>query len=192
MTSTTSPPSSLAAWQNRAVHRVWLPSTMRVKMRIPGIPTLIEHGRLPDDLVELALTGVTNEYGAAGALKDELAGATDDQRPHVLARVKDLARYQRTLALVAIVAIEREPGSEQWDDVTLTEADAALLPEDDLSFVAEIVERLRHQDAKGVTLGVEPLDRWAEFHETHQLAAEDCPHCKQLQQRLSSLDLGGL
>jgi hypothetical protein len=56
--------------------------------------------------------------------------------------------------------------------------------------VSEIVQRLRVTDARGVRIGVEPLDRWASFREAHGCPDQDCPGCAQLVRELSSVDVG--
>jgi hypothetical protein len=189
--SATAPSPSLAAWQARALHTITLPSGQRVRIRIPGIATILEHGDLPDDLIELALLELTSEGGATGALAAQLSSENGD-RAQALARIARYGEFQRRLVCAAIVAVETEPGT--WEEVRLTPELLASgdLPEDDLAMVAEIVQRLRAHDARGVRIGVEPLDRWATFREAHGCPDEDCPGCQKLVASLSSTDLGAV
>jgi len=191
VTTKTQPNSaSLSAWQARAVHTITCPSGQRLKIRIPGIGTLLEKGDLPDDLLEIALLELTTEGGATAVLATELTSENGD-RSKALERIAHYGEFQRHLVCSAVEAIETAPGV--FEPLTLTADDllSGSLPEDDLALVAEIVQRLRVHDARGVRIGVEPLDRWATFREVHH-CTEDCEGCAELVQRLSSVDVGGV
>lgn len=192
MTSTTptaiAPPSSLAGWQRRSLHTVTCPSGQRLRIRLPGIPTLLEHGDLPDDLIEIALLEVSRRDGAAGAIAEEISEMGDDQAAAKLERLAEFARFQKQLVCAAIQEIESD---DRWEQVELTPERLDGLPEDDLAMVAEIVQRLRGSDARGVRIGVEPLDRWARFRDHHS-CGEGCEACEALVRELSSADVGAL
>ena len=191
MTKTKQEPSpSLSVWQARSVHTITCPSGQRIRIRIPGIATLLEHGDLPDDLTEIALLELSAVNGATGELAQQLASSsTNGNRAEILERVRQYGQFQRELVRAAVVAVESAPN--EWQDVTLSMDDigGGSLPEDDLALVAEIVQRLRATDARGVKIGVEPLDRWATFREAHSCPDEDCPGCQKLIDELSSLDV---
>jgi len=187
--SENAPSPSLAAWQARSVHTVTVWSGQRLKIRIPGIATLLEQGDLPDDLLELALMELTSEGGATAVLAAELSNANGNKE-QTLERLRKYGAFQRHLVCAAIVAVEGKPG--KWQDVTLSLDDLAEFPEDDLAMVAEFVQRLRSHDARGVRIGVEPLDRWATFRQSHGCPDEDCPGCKKLIEQLSSVDVGAV
>jgi len=187
--------SSLSAWQARAVHTITCPSGQRLKIRIPGIGTLLEHGDLPEDLIEIALLELSAENGATGELAAELARANGDNRGQVLERIRRYGTFQRELVRAAVTAVETSAG--EWQEVSLSADDVAsgALPEDDLALVAEIVQRLRGHDAKGVRIGVEPLDRWATFREAHgcgEPGDASCEGCQKLVAALSSVDVGAV
>ncbi len=189
MTKTKQDPSpSLSVWQARSVHTITCPSGQRIRIRIPGIATLLEHGDLPDDLTEIALLELSAVNGATGELAQQLA-STNGNRAEILERVRQYGQFQRELVRAAVVAVESAPN--KWQDVTLSMDDigGGSLPEDDLALVAEIVQRLRATDARGVKIGVEPIDRWATFREAHSCPDEDCPGCQKLIDELSSLDV---
>lgn len=190
----TAPPPSLTAWQARSVHTITCPSGQRLRIRIPGVATILEHGDLPDDLVEFALAEVTNERGAAGMLADEFArvesNGAGDVREVKLARMREFAMFQRHLVCAAVVAVET--ATDVWEDVTLSVDGLDVLPEDDLALVSEIVLRLRASDARGVRIGVEPIDRWGLFREAHGCPDQDCPGCQELVERLSTADVGAV
>lgn len=187
--STPPTPEPLAAWRSRSLHAITLPSGQRVRIKIPGIATLLEHGDLPDDLLSIALLELTSEGGATAELARQLQVSENGERAKIVERIAAYGRFQRELVRAAIVQVETEDG---WEDVSLTLDDLGGLPEDDLAMVSEIVQRLRAHDARGVRIGVEPLDRWATFREAHGCPDEDCPGCAKLVQALSSLDVGAV
>jgi hypothetical protein len=169
---------------------VTCPSGQRLKIRIPGIATLLEHGDLPDDLLDIALLELAHADGAAGALASQVQQAdTPEAQAEALERLQAFGRFQRELVCAAVVGLEGELG---WTDITLTLADLDVLPEDDLAMVAEIVQRLRATDARGVRIGVEPLDRWAMFREAHGCPGEGCEGCQKIVDVFSSSDVGGV
>lgn len=187
----TSPTPSLAAWQARALHTITLQSGQRLQIRIPGIGTILEKGDLADNLLEIALLELTTKGGATAALAADLA-SENGNRDEALKRISRYGEFQRHLVCTAVVGIETAPGV--FEPITLTPADLldGSLPEDDLAMVAEIVQRLRFHDARGVRIGVEPLDRWATFREAHECPDEDCEGCQKLVEVLSSVDVGAV
>jgi hypothetical protein len=158
----------------------------------------LEHGDLPDDLAEVALEELMNttvdEFGRALSGAAKWSAAVAEDRAETLARIRRFAEFQRHLACDAIEELETDG---VWERVTLTPADLAELPEDDLALVAELVMRLRNRDARGVTIGVEPLDRWATFREAHQCddgssGGPRCEGCQKVTELFSSVDVGVL
>jgi hypothetical protein len=112
---------------------------------------------------------------------------TEDQTPEkVMESLSGFTALQRFLACRAVQQVETPDG--EWLDVTLDYEEADLFPEDDLAMVAEIVQRLRVHDAAGVTLGVEPIERWATFREEHE-CAENCAACTRVINAISSIHL---
>ncbi len=185
MTKTKPESSSLSAWQARGEHTITCPSGQRLKIRIPGIGTLLEKGDLPEDLLDLALLELTSDGGAAGALAAEFSSGNGD-KTKALERIRQFGEFQRHLVSFAVKAVETAPN--EWEAVTLTPESMTdgSLPEDDLALVAEIVQRLRAHDAKGVRIGVEPLDRWAMFREAHA-CKDDCEGCQNVASAFSSI-----
>lgn len=182
------PPRSdtLAGWQQR-LHTVTCPSGQRLRIRIPGVETIIQHGDLPDELVEIALLEVTRQDGAAGAIAEQLP---DLDSAGKLARLAEFAAFQRELVRAAVREVETD--TDVWEPLELGRDETAGLPEADVEMVAMIVLRLRSQDARGVTIGVEPIDRWARFHQAHGLDAEGCASCEAFLNELSSADMGAV
>lgn len=197
MTSTPARTDELAGWKARVLHTITCPSGQRLRITLLGVGTVLQHGDFPEDLVDLAVSELTYPDGAAGRLKDDIdqaaaAGGPLD-RDTILGRLHQLARFQKLLASAAIKEIETDTG---WVPVTLTPDRLEELPEDDWTLVALIMQRLRNTDARGVTIGVEPIDRWAAFREAHRCAGDDreqgCEACAQLFQGLSSIHMGAL
>lgn len=190
-TASTPPSSSLAAWQAKALHTITLPSGQRVRIRIPGIGTLLERGDLPDDLLEIALLELTSEGGATAALAADLV-SENGTREKALERLARYGEFQRHLVCAAVEAVETAPGAFEPLILSPESLLDGSLPEDDLAMVAEIVQRLRAHDARGVRIGVEPIDRWATFREAHGCSDENCEGCQKLVAALSSVDVGGV
>lgn len=188
-TETSENSSALSAWQRRAAHSITLPSGQKVKIRIPGIATLLEHGDLPEDLFEIATAELTDTVAAPGAdgMPVVISGAVQlvskaDDREQKLERIREFASFQRHLVAAALVEPELS-----YEEVTDAVREGSL-PEDDLAMIAEIVQRIRFRDARGVMIGVEPLERWATFREKHG-CSEDCPSCQSVLDAFSTLDL---
>lgn len=170
-------------WRQKAIHTVTGHTGAVAKIRLPGIGTILAAGDFPTHLVGLALLDISHPRGAAAALQEMIDEVTDEtKREQLLGEVKRLREYQAHLVSAALV----EPA------LTVDEVLSGDYPEDDLSMIAEIVQRLRAFDARGVRIGVEPLDRWERFHHEHGLDAEDCEHCRSLSRSLSSVDVGAV
>lgn len=171
-------------WRQKALHTVTGPSGATVKIRVPGIGTLLQQGDLPHHLVSIALLDISHREGAAAALREMMDDVLDEgRREKLLEEVRRLGEYQRHLVSAALV----EP------ELSYEEIASGEFPEDDLAMIAEIVQRLRAFDARGVRIGVEPLDRWAAFHREHGLDDEArCEHCHRLVAAFSSIDVGDL
>lgn len=176
----TTPPD---VWRARTIHTVTGFSGSTCKIRIVGIPTMLEIGVFPDHLIGIALLDISTREGAVGALRETLQDVlAEEKRAEMVAEVRKLAEYERRIVAASLV----EP------DLTYEEIASGEFPEDDFSMILEIVQRRRAYDARGVRIGVEPLDRWAMFHREHGLDPEDCEHCERLSQELSSIDVGAV
>lgn len=171
-------------WRQKAVHTVTTPSGAVLHIRVPGIATLLENGDLPDHLIGLALLDIQHPKGAASALREMLDELVDEDRhAKVVAEIRKFGEYQRRIVAAALI----EP------KLSYEEIAAGDLPEGDLAMVADIVQRLAGTDARGVRIGVEPLDKWARFHQLHGLPEDgECDGCARIVVELSSVDVGVL
>jgi hypothetical protein len=113
-------PVTLAGWKKAAKHYPLLPSGVRVGIKIPDLPALIEAGSIPQHLLDAAL-GV-----AAG----------EEQRP-----TRELIIQQRefTDRLVMIAVVEP----------SLSESDVKDIPYEDKEFIVAVATRQRDLDAEG-------------------------------------------
>lgn len=171
-------------WRQKTVHTVTGPSGAVFRIRIPGIAGLLERAELPVHLITLALRDITHPDGAAAALIELLDDVADEaKREELLGEMGKLAEYSRRIVAAALV----EPA------LTYDEIASGDYPEDDLTMIAAIVQRLRGVDARGVRIGVEPLDRWATFHREHGLGDPDgCDDCVRAAEKLSSIHVGAV
>lgn len=177
----TTPPD---VWRQKTVHTVTGPSGAVFRIRIPGIAGLIERAELPVHLITMALRDITHPDGAAAALLALLDDVSDEaKREELLGEMTKLAEYSRHLVAAALV----EP------DLTYEEVSSGDYPEDDLTMIAAIVQRMTSVDARGVRIGVEPLDRWATFHSEHGLGeADGCDDCIRAAEKFSSAHVGAV
>ena len=126
---------SLSAWKKAASHYPLLPSGVRVGIRIPDLPALIEAGEIPQHLLDVAL-GIAN-------------GA------HQEASI-DLVKNQRefTDRLVQLSVVEPK----------LTDADLAEIPFEDKDFIVAVATRQRDLDAEGEHLaGLTKSEKFRKF-----------------------------
>ena len=179
---------SLSGWQNRAVHAITLPSGQRVRIKLPGVATLLERGEIPPHLGAYAVADLVEDTGAGGVVAKALEESGENQSEGLRQRIAEFAAYQRHLVSAAVVAFEE---NGEWVPVKLTDEQMATLPENDLSLISDLVKRLRGTDARGVRIGVEPIDRWELFRSFHS-CGENCEGCQRMVEELSSTDVDDL
>jgi hypothetical protein len=173
----TSPSPSVAGWANRGLHTVHLPSGMVVKMRIPDLAFMLAHGEVPDHLRTAAMLEVLDDTADETPLalrkKEDGSPLVDEE---TIRHIYDLRQH-------LIVAAVVEPA--------VTEADLPSLPTEDKDMLQLIATRQRFTDARGVSLGVEPLSRWETFRGEHG-CGPDCAACAKAVQELSTVDVDSL
>jgi len=133
---------------------------------------LVANDSLPDTLKATAARMVQQELGIAEP------GPQTEQEMHDTRRlgwetIKEAATLAEHLGYITIVKPE------------LTIDQYRLLPAQDREMLRDIAMRVRQHDAKGVRLGVEPLDRWERFRHHHG-CAEGCPACEKARDELST------
>lgn len=146
----------LAGWKAGGNFPCMLPSGAEVIVR----PLRIEHyysfGRTPDYLRVIAL----------GDLRDAIG---DSEKVSPIDRAKAWEEFLVEYLKPAICQVVVSPAG-------LTPEDLADLPPEDVDFLGALVQRRVTEDARGRTLGIEPLDRWATFRDKHH-CADDCASC---------------
>jgi hypothetical protein len=112
--------ATLADWTAAASHYPLLPSGVRVGIRIPDLPALIEAGQIPQHLLDVAI-------GIAQG---------DDEKPSI-----DLIKTQRefTDKLVQLTVVEPKLDDESVKNI----------PFEDKDFLVSIATRQRDLDAEG-------------------------------------------
>ena len=116
--------TTLASWKKAAIHYPLLPSGMRVGIRIPDLPALIETGEIPSNLLDAAL-------GVAGG---------KDTTP-----TKELIAEQREFTDHIVLVSVVEP--------KITKDDVSAIPYEDKEFLVQVATRQRDLDAEGEHIG---------------------------------------
>jgi hypothetical protein len=173
------PVVTLDQWRKAAVHTVWVNQHQQVKIRIPDLAALFVDGRVPEDLRAVAMSVISGDDPMEKTMVEAAAGGEKPQiDAEVLAHYIDLLRFMVSAALV-------EP------EVSYEQIKAGMLPNEDLELLAAVVGRKRDTDARGVILGVEPLERWATFRTEHGCPA-GCEACQKVVEQFSTVDVGDL
>lgn len=172
------PVASKAAWAKRAVHLIQLPSGVWVKIKIPDLTILLVGDAIPESLRGAALSQVFEDIAKHVAPPAE--GDAEPDEEGRMAALKNLSELQRWLVLQMV----QEPA--------LTDADLADIPADDLGMLTLIAIRERDKDARGVTIGVDPLSRWDAFREELNGVTGGEEIISRLRQRFSTSLLDGV
>lgn len=131
--------ASASEWKAAAGHVVTLPSSKKVRFKIPNLAVLAKSGELPNSLLAVAVPGSVKE-----------AEVTDPDEAQ--ARIARLAEFQRWIIAKAVI----EP--------QITEEDVDNLPTEDVDCLVELATRGRDQDAVGHHIsGLEDSAEWRRF-----------------------------
>lgn len=165
-TGTPLSPDSKRAWKARndsGPHTAVFPSGAILTFRIPNESTLLESGRLPDQLREIALLCAAHPEGPEGYMTDLVHQA--------MFRVE--TQQQVTQAIEAGMQMQHHLVAEMLVDPTVTpdEVAAGEFPELDIRMLLEFAERRRNTDAVGNRLPVVVLRDWASFRDEPESAA---------------------
>lgn len=194
--SGTTTKSKQPAWkkQNRAWHSATPPSGMTgLKLRIPSMSDLMADEAIPERLRAIALKTVGHPNGLRGVVTDSLKEQNDAedkgektledalQNEELKQAIEDVVEIQKRL-IVGNVTVDGEP-------LTLEDLEDPDFPTIDAEWLGGVMLREIDFDAKGVRLGIEPLDRWAQFRHFHD-CDPNCSACSALQDFFSSVDLG--
>lgn len=128
---------TLAAWKKAGVHEVFLASGFTVTIKLPNLPELVSAGEFPNHLVETAI---------------KVASSNPDEQKITAEDIKAQAEFYRELVSRTLV----EP--------SVTPADVAELPFEDVELLAAIATRQRDVDALGHHIaGLDKNEDWRKF-----------------------------
>lgn len=181
--------------QNRAWHKVTPPSGMEdCELRIPSISDLIRNEAVPERLRAIALKSAAHPAGLRGVMAQALDDQNEAENKGEKTLEESLAESSELKqAIEDVVDIQKRLVVENvkigGEFLTLEDLDDPDFPTSDAEWLAGVMLREVEFDAKGVRLGIEPLERWARFRHFHD-CAEDCGACQALQDEFSSVDLG--
>jgi hypothetical protein len=184
--------------QNRTWHPVTPPSGMSdVEVRIPSLTELIRAEGVPDRLRALALKAAAHPGGMRGVMAEELVDANkqiaeaEDQEKATADLVEKDAGLRQ--ALDDVVEIQKHLITQSvrvgGELLTIADLDDPDFPAPDAEWFGAVMLREESYDARGVRLGIEPLDAWGRFRDFHD-CGPDCGACAALQDEFSSADLG--
>jgi hypothetical protein len=171
--------TSKDAWEALGIHTITLPSGAVVDIRIPDLSLLLAGDAVPEQLRGAALQEIVTAFSSAKGDEEARAAeamgklATD---PEGLNQLVDLYRWLVTVTLVDPVITEEELRTRKF-------------PSEDLTMITEFAGRRRLMDARGVTLGIEPIDRWDLWRQAH-VCDEECPACEAVINGLSTTFTG--
>lgn len=168
------PVADVAAWKNRAVHNVTLPSGAAVKIKIPNLTALIRNDVVPSKLREAAVAEVVSPGRPLAAAGAPVEGETQGRPTVDEETVKQL--YDLYEFLVCEMLVSPEIKAEDLDE----------LPQLDLDMLTQFALRERDVDARGVRLGVAPASRIEAFKEAHN-CPDECAECERALESLSTV-----
>lgn len=175
---------SKGSWISASVHQITLPSGARVKVQMPDLSRLIRSDLLPEDLRAAALRRAFDDLEVAPPLDPNVGNDPEKMQKALeerFAMAKQLVQFLDFLL------------TEMMVEPKLSMEEVAKIPGEDRDMLIAIAQRERNTDARGVRLGVAPLNAFHEFRELHGCVdrePEGCPSCQTLQQLFSSADLG--
>jgi hypothetical protein len=158
----------------------------RYVIRFVDLEALIANEALPERLLAIALREVLGSHEDARQLAKQIRDGDLDEPKQI---VKELVELQRHLTVESVIAPE----------ITLDDVDEGRIDARDFELLRQIAMRERNTDAKGVFLGVVPLDVFTTFREVHELAGgntwaeghpaglvESCPACQTWERGLAA------
>jgi hypothetical protein len=158
----------------------------RYLVRFVDLEALIAQDALPERLLGIALREVLGSNEDAKRVAEQIrAGELAEPKKLVV----ELIELQRWITLESLVT----------PTFTLEEVESGEFDPRDFELLRQIAMRERNTDAKGVFLGVMPLDLFTTFRETHELIGgpdwatghpaglvESCPACQTLERALTN------
>lgn len=162
--------ASLESWGELGIHMVTCPSGALVRIRIPDLSLLLASDSVPGELRQIAMLQISKAIADGGD-----ADVGKMQMPKIdeelIGRLADLHEY-----LISEMLVEPKVTVDQ----------VASIPSEDRDMLTQIAGRQRNVDARGISIGIEPIDRWEVWRDTHS-CPDDCDHCAEVVGALSSI-----
>jgi hypothetical protein len=177
---------SLASWKKRREHHVTLDSGMEVDILFQDLGKLIQGDAVPKELVQVALQQSLAPGEAVRKIFEQVEKGDTEETLKLAQQLDDLDKWMVSESVV-------KP--------KLTREDVDELPPGDVEMLCDIIGRRRKTDAKGVFLGVVPLDLFTTFRDLHKGNQDeshppgldpDCSACQSGVELLSDLGEGSL
>lgn len=178
------------AWKRGTWHTVTGDSGCVYELRIPSIPDLIKDEAVPERLRAIALRSAAHPRGLKGVVHDELAESKEknESDAEVLDPESALAKALSDVEEIQKRLITHNVKCE-GEFLTLEDLDDEDFPEPDAEMLAGMCCREVVRDAKGVRIGIAPLEEWDTFRHFHD-CPPGCGACAALQDAFSTADLG--
>lgn len=177
------------AWAERTIHAITCPTGAVVRIRIPDLALLLSADALPEALRVVALEQLL-KAPAPAPLVDASDFPPDAPTPESEARTPAADAAEKVSKFAALADLYHFLVSWMLVEPAYTPEelghDSPLRPPaEDMEMLIDIARRDRNTDARGVTIGVEPLKRWATFRRHHE-CPESCQACAATLQDLST------
>jgi hypothetical protein len=173
-------------WAGRALHNIVCPTGAAVVIRIPNLAELIRTQLVPSRLMQTAIRELISPGVVPIKASGEAEPGTEAGEASVEWDVDEIGRMlELSEWLVTEMLVEPKLTVEDLRDP------ARRPPAQDIDMLISIARRDRDWDARGVKIGVFPIDRAATFRRNHGCTA-DCEACAESGRELSTLDRGGL
>jgi hypothetical protein len=177
---------SLAAWKKRRSHHVTLDSGAEVDILFQDLGKLIQGDAVPKELTQIALQQSLAPGEAVRKIFEQIEAGETEKTMELARQLDDLDKWMVSESVV---------------HPKLSRDDVDELPPGDVEMLCDIIGRRRKTDAKGVFLGIVPLDLFTTFRdlhkgnqdENHQAGLDpDCPACQSGVELLSDVGEGQL
>jgi hypothetical protein len=177
---------SLAAWKKRRSHHIQVDSGAWVDILFQDLGKLIQGDAVPKELTQIALQQSLAPGEAVRKIFEQIEAGETEKTMELARQLDDLDKWMVSESVV-------KP--------KLTREDVDELPPGDVEMLCDIIGRRRKTDARGVFLGVVPLDLFTTFRDLHQGDENtghpfgldpDCGACRTGVELLSDLGEGAL
>lgn len=143
---------SLAAWKNRRAHHIQIDSGAWVDVLFQDLAKLIQGDAVPEGLKHVALQQSLAPGEMVRKIFDSIEAGETEKAMDLATKLDELDKWMVSESVIT---------------PKLTREDVDELPPGDIEMLCDIIGRRRKTDARGVFLGVVPLDLFTTFRELH-------------------------